>query len=300
MELVVVGHFSRDLIITPQLRRECIGGGVAYAMLAPAIGARGTGIVSCVGRDFEKRYIEDLKMADLDLSGLRTNGLKSTRFINMYDDEGRRTQIIEAIAPSLRAQDYSSSHLQAEIVHFCPLTADEIDISCIEAAHTSDAIVSLDVQGYLRESKTGPVESREWHDRADVLGLVDVVKADDTEIRMACQTDSERDAVDRILSEGPRIVVVTRERHGSSIYTRNNRIDIPAVRPTQTVDSTGCGDTYIIAFMLEYNRCGDLNRAGLFGATCASFNLETVGPYGMPNREQVEMRMRPYLSHGLT
>ena len=52
MEIVVVGHLSRDLIVMPERSQEALGGGTAYAMLAPALGAFGAGIISKVGADF--------------------------------------------------------------------------------------------------------------------------------------------------------------------------------------------------------------------------------------------------------
>jgi sugar/nucleoside kinase (ribokinase family) len=72
-------------------------------------------------------------------------------------------------------------------------------------------------------------------------------------------------------------------------------VDIPLVLADAQVDSTGCGDTYAIGFLIEYMRSANLAQAGLFAATCSSFNVETVGPHSMPDRVMVEARMRPYL-----
>ena len=294
MEIVVVGHLSRDLLITPDMTRETLGGGTAYAMLAPALGALGSGIVTRVGRDFENGYMEILRTSTLDLTGLRTSGLKSTRFVNEYDENGNRTQRVENLAPIIRGQDYLSQHLQASIFHFCPLLK-EVHISCIEAARSTGALISVDIQGYLRALEGFKVIPTSWNDPEEVLRLVDVVKCDEDELTLVLNEKSEATAVTRILDLGPRIVTVTRNRKGATIYTRNSHIDIPLVLGSHLVDSTGCGDTFAIAFLLEYMRTGYVTRAGLFGATCASFNIENVGPYLMPSRNQVDQRMKAYL-----
>ena len=39
-------------------------------------------------------------------------------------------------------------------------------------------------------------------------------------------------------------VVVTRGGEGSLVYTREGRVEVPAVAPSQVVDPTGCGDAY--------------------------------------------------------
>jgi len=136
MEIVVVGHLSRDLIITPETTREALGGGTAYAMLAMSLEAFGAGIISCVGTDFEEEYVQTLQESGLDIEGLHYRGRKSTRFINEYDEKGVRTQRLEARAPPLKIDDIESKYLGASIYHFCPLTADEIPVSMIEAART--------------------------------------------------------------------------------------------------------------------------------------------------------------------
>ncbi len=294
MELVVAGHLSRDLVITPESTRETIGGGTAYAMIAMALEAFGAGIVTCVGSDFEEEYMQVLRDSGLDLDGLVERGSKSTRFINEYDESGTRTQKVEAIAPPLQLDDLRPKHLGASIYHFCPLTSDEIPVSMIEAARSSGGLISLDAQGYLRAAKGKKVVQKEWDGRDDIVRLVDVVKLDESELATAVDAKSELSAATELLSLGPRMILVTRQQKGSTIYTRNIQVDIPLVLANAQVDSTGCGDTYAIGFLLEYMRTGDVKRAGLFGATCSSFNVETAGPYDMPTREQVERRMKPY------
>ncbi len=294
MEIVVVGHLSRDLIITPEYQRESLGGGTAYAMIAPHLGALGAGIVTRVGSNFEQEYINVLKSSNLDMSGFRTAGKNSTRFVNEYDAQGRRTQRVDAIAPEIRASDLLPNHLQANIIHFSPLLY-EVHYSCIEAARQYGALVSLDVQGYTRTVDDGKVIPKIWGEAMQVLRYVDVVKCDIDELELTMGKGTETALVTKMQTVGPRIVIITKDQAGSTIYTRNAQIDIPMVIADKMVDTTGSGDTYIIGFLLEYMRTGDVRRAGLFGATCASYNLESVGPYDLPTRDLVEKRMSSYL-----
>ncbi|MHA2046644.1 MAG: carbohydrate kinase family protein [Candidatus Thorarchaeota archaeon] len=296
MEIVVVGHLSRDLIITPETQNESLGGGTAYAMLAPAIGAFGASIISKVGKDFGQNYREILKSSGLDISGLHTEGQKSTRFINEYNALGTRVQRIESVAPSITPSDFGDAHRNAKIIHFSPITPDEIEKTCYVTAWEEGALTSLDAQGYVRQIlDDGEVSPRTWEDRDRIISNVDVVKFHDSELKLTDSSESELSAVSHILDMGPIIVIVTRDHRGSTIYTRNSQVDIPLVLSKYQVDSTGCGDTYTIGFLLEYMRSLDISRAGLFAATCASFNAETVGPYKMPDRVKVETRMRSYL-----
>jgi sugar/nucleoside kinase (ribokinase family) len=296
MEIVVVGHLSRDLIITPTATEEALGGSPAYAMLAPSLGAFGSGIVTKVGADFEQGYRDALQSSGLDLTGLAIEGLKSTRFVNEYDETGHRVQYVEALAPPIRSDDFTLDHLEATIIHFSPLTAHEISRDCIHQARSNNALTSLDVQGYIRSiDKDGMVTQREWHDHEDIMSMVDIAKFHQTELFATVPAKSELSAASQILDLGPRIVLVTRDQRGSVIYTRNTQVKIPLVLARAQIDTTGCGDTYTVGFLLEYMRSGNVKRAGLFAATCASFNVESIGPYNMPTRSDVESRMRAYI-----
>jgi sugar/nucleoside kinase (ribokinase family) len=296
MEIVIVGHLSRDLIITPESQQELLGGGTAYAMLAPKIGAFGAGIISKVGSDFDESYKIALMTSGLNLLGLHYEGDITTRFVNEYDEEGVRTQHVEHLAPHIIPSDFSDDHCQASIIHFSPLSCNEIDFDCYSIAREEGALVSLDVQGYLRSiADDCRVASKEWPESDEILSLIDIVKLHDSELRIINSDESELSAVSNILDLGPRIVMVTRDHRGSTIYTRNTQVDIPLVLANAQVDTTGCGDTYAIGFLLEYIRTANVARAGLFAATCSSYNVETMGPYDMPDRMMVETRMRPYL-----
>jgi sugar/nucleoside kinase (ribokinase family) len=305
VDIVVVGHLSRDLLVTPESAREALGGGTAYAMLAPSLGISKCGIVSCVGGDFDEEYMRTLVKSGLNMTGVSREGQHTTRFVNQYDSNGVRTQRVEAIAAvrtqrveaiaaPIRKNALLECHLQSRVIHFCPLIG-EIDISCIKAAKEAGALVSLDPQGFLRAVQGDRVVPQKWADRAAVLEHVDVLKLDEDELQSAVGIDTEIDAVGKILNEGPEIVIVTRARRGSTIHTQDSRIDIPLVLADQLVDATGSGDTYVIGFLVEYIKNENLRRAGVFGASCASFNLETMGPYDMPTRKQVESRMKSYV-----
>lgn len=292
MELTVVGHLSRDLIITPEIKREVIGGGTAYAMLAPSIGAR-TRIVSKIGHDFDE-CLSVLQDSGLNLSALHRTSGQTTRFVNRYDSEGNRSQSVEAVAPDITGADVDEADVSGTIVHCCPLLG-EVNVSFLEKAAQHASFVSLDIQGYLRQIHDQEVQLTEWNEKADILPFVDLVKADERELQYATDSVEEEQAAEHIMELGPCILLVTRNRRGSTIYTPAEKVDIPAIPPKEIVDVTGCGDTYSIGFLVEYSRTGDLHASGVFAAGCASFNLETIGPYGMPSRSEVESRITDYL-----
>ena len=72
------------------------------------------------------------------------------------------------------------------------------------------------------------------------------------------------------ISQHVEALIVTRGGEGSHIYTRSGRLEIPAAKPTQLVDPTGCGDAYRAGLLyglmhkLEWSVTGRI--ASLLGA----------------------------------
>jgi adenosine kinase len=72
-------------------------------------------------------------------------------------------------------------------------------------------------------------------------------------------------------------LIVTRGEHGSSIVTRDGRIDVAAVTPRRIVDPTGVGDAFRgglmkgLALGVPYRECAQL------GSVAAAYALEHLG-----------------------
>jgi adenosine kinase len=72
-------------------------------------------------------------------------------------------------------------------------------------------------------------------------------------------------------------LVVTKGEHGCSIFTRDGRIDVPAVRPDRIVDPTGVGDAFRGGLMKGLARGADLRVCAELGAVAATYALEHLG-----------------------
>jgi sugar/nucleoside kinase (ribokinase family) len=49
--------------------------------------------------------------------------------------------------------------------------------------------------------------------------------------------------------------------------------------PRRTVDATGCGDTYLAAYLARRITSHDLGECGAFAAVAAAINLESFGAF---------------------
>ncbi len=127
----------------------------------------------------------------------------------------------------------------------------------------------------------------------DLLPYVDLLFCDQDEAR-AITAEDDLDAVAGLLLEaGPGTVVIKRGAEGSVITTADRRIDQPAIKLGELVDSIGAGDAFDAAFLMGILEGWPLERCATFASVAAGFTVTGVGGSAtMPTREQVEAHMQ--------
>src|SRR5690606_8933945 len=91
------------------------------------------------------------------------------------------------------------------------------------------------------------------------------------------------------------MLVVTRGEHGSSVMTRDDRADVPAVEPYQIVDPTGVGDAFRAGFIKGMAIGAPPEVCGRIGSVAATFALEHLG--GQSHAYTLEDFERRYRQH---
>lgn len=74
-----------------------------------------------------------------------------------------------------------------------------------------------------------------------------------------------------------RMLVVTRGEQGSTVFTADGRVDVPAVPPAQIVDPTGVGDAYRAGFIKGLAHDAPPVVCAQLGSVAATFALEHLG-----------------------
>jgi sugar/nucleoside kinase (ribokinase family) len=86
------------------------------------------------------------------------------------------------------------------------------------------------------------------------------------------------------------VVVLTRGRGGCTVWTRDGRHDLAAVRHNE-VDPTGAGDVFAAAFLIEYARSRDALAAARFATVAGALAVGGVGAASVGDRAQIEALM---------
>jgi sugar/nucleoside kinase (ribokinase family) len=144
---------------------------------------------------------------------------------------------------------------------------------------------------------------------AVTLKGVDILLINDGEARMLGKTASLPRAAQKILTMGPRIVVIKHGEYGATAFFREGGLHpfrAPALPMEEVVDPTGAGDSFAAGFMGYIASQGDLNRevlkrAMFYGGVMGSFACEKFGTQRLQEltREEIDARFMLFrdLSH---
>lgn len=276
VDILLVGHVTRDLLTEDPQGPYRIGGTVSFAAVtALRLGRRPTIITRAT--------------ADTDLSELPPAvelhllpSPSTTTFANIYTPSGR-VQYCYTPAPPITAADIPPVLRQPRAVLLGPLVG-EIgpDLAPLFAEPT---LVTAVPQGWMRRwDETGRVHPKPWASADQILPHVDVLVLSLEDI------DYDLHRLDPFFNHLS-LIVLTEYREGSTIYRREedgviNSIKIPP-RPANEVDPTGAGDIFATAFMIRLQETGDPIQSARFANITASFGVEAVGVTGIPSRAEI-------------
>jgi len=269
--LLALGHVSRD-------RRpggDVLGGSVTYGALAARSLGWEAAILTSAGPDFEP---------ERELPGLPVFVRRSpatTRFVNEYDEDGTRHQVVTARAGDVDLEALPASWHDPEVLLLGPIVG---ELSGVRAPALEAGCVGAIAQGYVRVIDTdGLVSAREWVRPDRDLPGVHVLFLSEHDL-----PDAEARARD-LVSLVP-IVALTRGWRGVTLLTRQGAHELPSL-PRPEVDPTGAGDVFAAGFLVRYQETGDPLEAAAFAACTASCVVEGVGTSTLGDRDEVLRRM---------
>jgi adenosine kinase len=109
--------------------------------------------------------------------------------------------------------------------------------------------------------------------REGVIGATMVI-CNDYEFEMLRQKTELNEADILAHSEA---LIITKGEHGSSVLTKDNRIDVPALTPSRIVDPTGVGDAFRGGLMKGLALGLPYHTAAQVGSVAATYALEHLG-----------------------
>jgi sugar/nucleoside kinase (ribokinase family) len=271
MSLLVVGSVALDTVETPFGHvADALGGSAVYfaasaSMFAPVL------LVGVVGEDFPVEQLDFLADRGVDLAGLTRAKGESFRWSGVY-----RYDMNSAETRETRLGVFAE---------FQPVIPDEFrSARCVLLANI-DPVLQLDVLEQVTEPRFVACDTMNFwieskrDDLLRLLGRVDMLFANDAEVRqLSGQTNLAR-AARWIQEQGPRYVVVKKGEHGAMLITPDSVFFAPGYPLEEVFDPTGAGDCFAGGLMGHISRCGEitdaeLRRGMIYGSAMGSFAVE--------------------------
>ena len=271
MTIVIIGPLTQDQIITPNSKTSTTGGASYFQ--------------SFVFEEFNIDYLIIANFNNLDLIKDVPNlanlipivGDDTHYFINKYPNKDNldiREQYSNFANIPIFKSDLESilediSQIDAFILN--PLNRHDFPIETIN--YLKSLNIYLSIQGLSRlpdekiDDKNYSIKLEKPNNLDEILNGIEGLFLDEAEAKIVFSED------DYDISE----IIITNASEGSRIIC-DKEIKIEAVK-VDNIDSTGCGDTYMAAYILKRLLSNSPKEAGEFASLIASEKLMSFGPY---------------------
>ena len=291
-KLLIVGTVAFDAIETPFGKTDKIlGGAGTYIGLSASFFNLQSAIVSVVGDDFPKEYLDLLTERNIDISALEVVKGGKTFFwsgryhndLNSRDTLDTQLNVLADFQPKV-PQDYKNADV-VMLGNLHPL----VQSSVLDQMETKPKLIVLDTMNF-------------WMDCAlpellEVIKRVDVITVNDEEARQLSGEYSLVKAAAKIQAMGPKYVVIKKGEHGALLFHDKEVFFAPALPLEDVFDPTGAGDTFAGGFAGFITQTGNisfenLKNAIIYGSNMASFCVEKFGTERMVQLEKTEVLSR--------
>ena len=282
MSLLTVGTVAFDKLESPFGKTDKILGGAAtYIGMASSLLGVDTAIVSVVGGDFPQEYIDLLISKGINLDGMEIVKEGKTFFwegkyhndLNTRDTLATELNVLETFNPVVPQDRKSPDVLMLGNLH--PL----VQKGVLTQLDNRPGLVVLDTMNFWMDCA--------WNELMDVIKDVDVISINDEEARQMSGEYSLVKAAKKIMTFGPKTVIIKKGEHGALLFQEEQVFFAPALPLEDVFDPTGAGDTFAGGFSGYLAKTNDfsfdnMKRAIVYGSalasvTCEKFGTESLG-----------------------
>lgn len=299
-KLLIVGSVNIDSIETPFGRADkIVGGSAPFIALAASQFNVESAIVSVVGEDFPKTFLDFLVSKDVDISAIEVvKGGKTFFWSGKYHNDlnTRDTLVTELNVLADFNPVVPNNFKDADVVMLGNLHP-SIQMSVINQMEQKPRLIILDTMNFWMDNSLPEL--------VDVIKHIDVITINDEEARQLTGEYSLVKAAAKIHEMGPKYVVIKKGEHGALLFHDENIFFAPALPLREVFDPTGAGDTFAGGFAgylaatknVSYE---NMKNAVIHGSNLASFSVEKFGTERMENLDRDEVNKRLHQFKTLT
>jgi len=272
-DVLYIGNYTKDTIISPAGTKYVDGGAVNYAAHAAARLGFSVAVVTRLAQE-DNHVVEKLFQAGIDCYPTYTP--QSTLMTLEYptSDPDIRTLSVSATAGTISAGDVEEINAKAAVIGSS--LRGEVGMDVIKKLKEKNILVAADMQGFVRVLRGVKLNYEPWEEMQSTLAYLDVVKSDAVEAEfLTGETDIFKAA--RFYADmGPREIVLT-HKDGLLIFA-DGKFHEMGFYPVRLDGRSGRGDTCIGTYVAKRLSMPPRD-AGIWAAAVTSLKMENLGPF---------------------
>lgn len=290
-DVVCIGNYTRDTIITPSGTKYVDGGGMNYAAHAAAGLGLKTAVVTRLAKE-DDRVVDKFTLSGIDCYPTFTP--KSTLMCLEYPtaDPDTRNLSVTATAGAITEKDVENLQMKAAVINSS--LRGEVGLDVIGSLKKKNVFLAADMQGFVRVLQGKSLVYAPWEEMKAILVCLDVLKSDAVEAEFLTGEKDIYKAAKIYAEMGPKEIVLT-HRDGLLVYD-DGKFYKMGFYPTQVSGRSGRGDTCIGSYV-AMRLSKTPHEAGIWAAAVTSLKMEKLGPFDRPIRD-VETLIRLKYNYG--
>lgn len=291
-DIVILGHFTRDINEIDGISYSSLGGVVYYGGL---VGRRMGLKISVITRLKESDYImlETFKRNRITYyvhPSEETSGLR-----NIYTSKNMEFREYRPLgfAGLFNKEELPEFQKNPKFFVIGSIVAGEIDLDLLKEIKNKYSNVCLDIQGFIRFIDHEKVfySPLTLEEKNEIISNINVLKLDQAEAKILTGHQNISKAAKDLARFGPKEILITHEK-GVSLYTSNKDFTFPW-KNKSSLGRTGRGDTAFVSY-LGSRISKNVEESLRFAAALTSLKLEKPGPYNLPISKVMEFIKNKY------
>ena len=291
-KVIVVGTLAFDTIETPYGKVDrVIGGSAPFASLAAKTKNVECAVVSIVGNDFPKSYLDLLISKGIDISEVQVEkDGKSFFWSGKYHDNMNKRDTLETQVNVLANFDpkIPKNYTNLDILVLGNLDP-KVQLSVISQFEKRPKFTMLDTMNFWMDNTLDNL--------LKIISKVDLICINDEEVIQLSGCKDYKNGIKKILTMGPKYLIMKKGEYGSTLYSDNLEFFCPSFKVKKVIDPTGAGDSFAGAFAGHLAESKNytfesISSALIYANAVASFCVEKFGIENMLNISKDEIDKR--------
>ena len=276
-KVIVVGTLAFDTIETPYGKVErVIGGSAPFASLAAKTKNIECSVVSIVGNDFPKSYLDLLVSKGINISEVQIEkDGKSFFWCGKYHDNMNKRDTLETQVNVLANFDpkIPENFKNPDVLVLGNLDP-KVQLSIVSQFDKKPNFTMLDTMNFWMD--------KTLDDLLKIISKVDLICINDEEVIQLSGCKDYKNGVKKILTMGPKYLIMKKGEYGSTLYSNKLEFFCPSFKVKKVVDPTGAGDSFAGAFAgciaeSKNYTFESISSALIYANAVASFCVEKFG-----------------------